>query len=458
MEVELVVTGGTVVTSAGRERIGVAIDQGEIVALARDEMLPSARENIDATGLHVIPGLIDTHVHVRDPGKLEREDFLTATSAAAAGGITTILEMPIASPPVNTADSLIKRVEAVQSKAIVDFAFYGGAAGNNLDQIEPMAEAGAVGFKTFRTLPPKSRESEFIGLSCPDPGDYLKVLERVAATGLIAAVHAEDDGIASRIAAGLRAKQISGPMGHARSRPEVVEQASIAQSLALARAANARIQFVHCSTPYSLDLIFQAHADGVKATAETCPQYLLLNEADLEHHGPFAKTNPPLRSSESVEALWQRIAQGYVDVIGTDHSPFLVEEKEPYWDDLAEAAPGSPGLEALLPVMLTAVSEGRLTLEELIALTSENASNIFGLGGRKGAIRVGYDADLVLIDLDREGAIDTSTWHSKSKGTARVWDGWPTHGAAVVTMVRGRTVARDNRITAEPGWGVFVKP
>ena len=458
MEVEIVVTGGTVVTSAGRERIGVAIDQGKIVALARDEMLPSARDRIDATGQYVIPGLIDTHVHVRDPGKLEREDFLTATSAAAAGGITTILEMPIASPPVNSADSLIKRVEAVQSKAIVDFAFYGGAAGNNLDQIEPMAEAGAVGFKTFRTLPPKSRESEFIGLSCPDPGDYLKVLERVAATGLIAAVHAEDDGIAGRIAAGLGAKQISGPLAHARSRPEVVEHASIAQSLALARAAKARIQFVHCSTPYSVDLIRQARADGVKATAETCPQYLLLDETDLEHHGPFAKTNPPLRSSEAVEALWKRIAQGHVDVIGTDHSPFLVEEKEPYWDDLSGAAPGSPGLEALLPVMLTAVNEGRLTLEELITLTSENASKIFGLAGRKGAIRVGYDADLVLIDLDREGAIDTSTWHSKSKGTARVWDGWPTRGAVVVTMVRGRTVARENRITSGPGWGAFVKP
>lgn len=458
MEVDLVITGGTVVTTSGRDHLGIAIDGGQIVALARDEALPAAREYIDATGLHVLPGIIDPHVHVRDPGKIEREDFRTATAAAAAGGITTIFEMPIAMPPVNSAQNLRDRIEVVQPKALVDFAFYGGAAGDNLDHIEAMAEAGVIAFKTFRTAPPAGREKEFIGLSCPDPGDFLRALERVAATGRVAAVHAEEEQILRRIAKDMQAAGDSGPLSHARSRPSVVEEASVAQSLALARAAGARIHFVHCSSPYSLDLIRHARAEGLQATAETCPPYLFLTEADLERHGPFAKTNPPLRPADVVEVMWERVTRGDVDVIGTDHSPFLIEEKEPYWQDMWQAAPGGPGLEVLVPLLLTAVNQGRITLERMLALTSEHPARIFGLYPRKGTIRVGSDGDLVLADLKREGKIDTRTWHSKSKGTARVWEGLPTRGAVVATLVRGKVVARENQIIAEPGWGQFVAP
>ena len=458
MEVETVITGGVVATASGQNRVGLALDRGKVVAIARDEALPAAREQLDATGLIVIPGLIDTHVHVRDPGKIEREDFQTATAAAAAQGITTIMEMPIASPPVNSAQSLVDRIEAVRDKALVDYAFYGGAAIENLDQIDEMAEAGAIGFKTFRTSPPAGREKEFIGLSCPDPGGYLRVLERIADTNLVSAVHAEEELVVRRIATDLKATHDGGPLSHARSRPEVVEWASVAQSLVLARAAGARIQIVHCSSPYSVELIRRARAEGIRATAETCPQYLFLTEADLEKHGPFAKTNPPLRPAEIVDELWERVASGDVDAIGTDHSPFLVEEKEPYWKDMSKAAPGIPGLEAFLPLMLTAVNNGRVSLERMVALTSENAARIFGLYPRKGTIQVGSDADLVLVDLQREAKIDSSTWHTKSRGTARVWDGRIVRGAVVMTLSRGKVVVRDNRVVAEPGWGQFVRP
>lgn len=458
MQVDLIITGGIVTTARGRNRVGIAIDSGKVVAVGRDETLPTARDQIDATGLHVLPGIIDPHVHVRDPGKIEREDFQTATAAAAAGGITTIFEMPIAMPPVNSAKSLRDRIDEVQPKALVDFAFYGGAAGDNLDHIEGLAEAGAIAFKTFRTAPPAGREQEFVGLSCPDPGDFLRALERVAATGRIAAVHAEDEQILQRIAKDLKASGDSGPLSHARSRPSVVEESSVAQGLVLARAAGARIHFVHCSSPYSLDLIKHARADGMQVTAETCPPYLFLDETDLERYGPFAKTNPPLRPAEVVETMWERVVQGDIDVIGTDHSPFLLEEKEPYWQDMWQAAPGAPGLEALVPLMLTAVNQGRISLERMLALNSENPARIFGLYPRKGDIWVGSDADVVLVDLHREGTIDTSTWHSKSRGTARVWDGRPIQGAVVATLVRGTVVTRDNEVVARPGWGQFVAP
>jgi allantoinase len=156
--------------------------------------------------------------------------------------------------------------------------------------------------------------------------------------------------------------------------------------------------------------------------------------------------------------MWKHVARGHVDVIGTDHSPFLLEEKEPYWQDMANAMPGFPGLEALLPLMLTAVNEARISLEQMITLTSENPARVFDLYPRKGTIRVDSDADLVLVDLQRVTRINTSTWHSKAHQTARVWEGYPVQGAAVVTLVRGKVVARENQITVTPGWGQFVAP
>ena len=456
MEVALVIAGGTVVTPTRVERLGVAIDEGRIVAIGREEDLPAGAERIDATGLHVLPGLIDTHTHARDPSVAEREDFGSATAAAAAGGITTILEMPISTPSVHSAEIFRARAVAVQPWAHVDFGLYGGAAGDNLEQIEGLAEAGAVGYKTFRTLAPAGRESEFIGLCAPDPADYLRALERVAATGLTAAVHAEDAQLLARNQAELQAVGERGPLSHARWRPPVVELSSVAQSIELARAAGARLQLAHCSTAAAVALATRARAE-MSVTVETCPHYLFLTQDDLERHGPFAKINPPLRSSEEVAALWACLRAGEIDVIGSDHSPFLVSEKAPYADDMWSALPGVPGLEALLPLLLTAVADGRLTLEQMVALTSTNAARIFGLRD-KGAIRVGADADVTLVDLARPGVIDTSRWLTRSRGTARVWDGRAVRGAVVATLVRGRIVFRDGTLRGAPGWGRLTSP
>jgi allantoinase len=456
MEVELVVVGGTVVLPDGRQRVGLAIDGGRIVAIEDDEALPASGARIDATGLHVLPGLIDTHTHARDPSVDAREDFATATAAAAAGGITTILEMPISSPSVSSAEVFHRRRDAIEPKAHVDFGLYGGAAGDNLDDIAGLADAGVVGFKTFRTPVPPGREAEFVGLCAPDAADYLAALQRVAATGLVAAVHAEDAQLLARNEARLRAAGDDGPSSHARWRPEIVEVASVAQSIELARSAGARLQIAHCSTPADVHLAMIARAHAT-VTVETCPHYLYLTEADLERHGPYAKINPALRSEITVDSLWSYLADGGIDVVGSDHSPFLVEEKEPFWADMWGAKPGAPGLEALVPLMLTGVADERLTLERMVEVTSSNAAAIFGLRD-KGAIRVGADADLVVVDTEHVGVIDTSTWLTRSKGTGRLWDGRPVRGRVAVTVVRGRIVYRDGVIVGKPGWGRLVRP
>jgi len=236
----------------------------------------------------------------------------------------------------------------------------------------------------------------------------------------------------------------------------VVELASVAQSIELAMAAGARLQLAHCSNPTAVGLAVAARDRG-RVTIETCPHYLFLTEAEIERHGPFAKINPALRSTASVEGMWAAIAAGHVDVIGSDHSPFLMEEKAPFQDDMWGALPGAPGLESLLPLLLTAVADGRLSLEQLVALTSANAARLYGLRD-KGAIRVGADADLAVVDLAYQGTIDTHAWFTRSRATATVWDGMRVRALVRATVVRGRTVFRDGELVGAAGWGRLVTP
>lgn len=440
MTVDLLIRGGTVVGPSGAQPLDIGISGGRIACLAAPGQGPAAATAVDAGGLHVLPGLIDTHVHIREPGSNEREDFSSGTAAAAAGGITTILEMPISIPPVYNAEILRRRVEIAESKALVDFGLYGGAGPDNLDDIALLAEAGAVAFKTFRTAPAAGREHEFRGISCPDDGDMLRVFERVAATGLPAAIHAEHQPLVRLLP----------------ERPEIAEVASVAVNLELARAAGARLQIAHTSAPRALELLHQARAGGQAVTVETCPHYLVLTDADFARHGPYARIQPPLRSAASQEQLWQHLLAGDVDVIGTDHAPYRVDEKEPFWNDVGRAAAGAPGLEAMLPLLLA--ERERLDLPRLVRLLSENAARIFGLYPRKGCLLPGADADLVLCDLRQPGTIQTAEWLSKARVTARLYEGRATGGRVCTTLVRGRVVFADGRIVAPAGWGRFVKP
>ncbi len=457
MTLDLLIRGGTVVGPERAEPQDIGVVAGRIAAVAAPGQLPAAAAELDATDLHVLPGVIDTPVHLRDPGLLDREDFHTGTCAAAAGGITTLLEMPIALPPTCSAELLRARVETVAPKAVVDFALYGGASADNLDEIEAMAEAGAIAFKTFRTAAPTGREDEFRGFTCPDDGAMLAVFERIAATGRVGVLHAESEPLL----AWYRSQVAGGePMAHARSRPELAEAVSVASSIELARATGARVQIAHVSAVRALEILHAARAAGRgDVTVETCPHYLFLTDADLARHGPYAKINPPLRPRASQERLWQHLLAGDVDVIGTDHAPYLVSEKEPYWERIGGAAAGAPGLEAMVPVLLAAVRVGRLSLGQMVRLTSESAARIFGLYPRKGRIGPGADADFTVCDLREAGVIRTADWLTKSRETARIWDGQPAGGAVAATVVRGRVVYERGRgILAEPGHGRFVRP
>lgn len=458
MIADLVIRGGTLVMADGARRGGIAITGGSIAVVDRDDALPQARATIDATGRHVLPGVIDTHVHLREPGRLEREDWITGTQAAAAGGITTILEMPIAIPPVHTAAILRERAAIVGPRSIVNFGLYAGASPDNLDEIEALAAAGAIAFKTFRTDPVPGRETEFIGICCPDAGDMLRVMERTARTGLPHVVHCEEQQIINRTAAAVRAAGRRDGRAHAAARPPVAETASVAQGIALAAATGARLQIAHVSAAEAVDMVAAAKDRGLAVTAETCPHYLTLTDDALETWGPYAKCNPPLRNQAAVNRLWEAFRVGRIDVIGTDHSPFLATEKGTPDGDIWAAPPGLPGLEEFLPLMLTAVYEKRLTLPQLVRAVCETPARLFGLWPRKGTLGPGADADIAIVDTTAQHVHDHTRLYTKSRDTALVYDGMRFHGVPVMTIVRGRVVMRDGRVTGEPGWGEWVRP
>lgn len=454
---DAIITGGTIVTAAGTQRGTIAIRDGVVSGILDERERPPARDAIDAAGLHVFPGLVDTHVHLRDPGHTEREDFTTGTRAAAAGGITTILEMPISTPTVNSVEVFRARRAIVEPKAVVDFALYGAAGHDNLDEIEGMVAEGAVAFKTFLHAPMPGREHEFVGLFCIDEGRLRDLMFVVARTGVPHTFHCENNAMLHALEHKLIASGRTDPMAHAEMRPPVVEDVSVATMLAIAAETGGHVQVVHMSSPRAAQLVKEAKARGVRVTGETCPHYLFLSQDELRAFGPYAKCNPVLRSNADRDAFWAYVRDGTIDVIGSDHAPYVVEEKERGRDDIFKAPSGFPGLEVQFPLMLTAYHDGRLKLEDIARLTATRAAELFHLP-QKGKIASGADADFALVDLDEPWTFDLAESFSKARDIMKVYQGRALRGKITTTIVRGTRVFDRGRILVEPGFGRFIRP
>lgn len=456
---DLVVTNARVYAPYGSFHGGVAISDGVITAVAGEDSLPPGRQTIDAGGKALLPGLIDAHVHVRAPGREDREDFYTGTCAAAAGGFTTILEMPVSTPGVSTAEIMLRRAQIAARDAVVDFGLYGGGGASNTEHIAEMAEAGAVGFKTFLHGPPRGREADYDGVHVLDDGALLEVFRAVARTGLLACVHAENDALVRQGVARLRAEGRTDPYAHGASRPPIAELEAASRVILLAREAGCRVSICHVSLPETALMARRARFGGQEVRVETCPHYLLLTEQVMGDLGPFAKINPPLRSEEDRQGLWRCLDEGWVDYISSDHAPFTVADKEGPGDDIFEVPAGAPGLETLVPVLADEIvrsHDGGLSL--LVRMCALNPATLFGLYPRKGVLQPGADGDLVLIDTETPRVVRRDAMHSKSRGSARLYDGWEVTGWPVLTVVRGQVVMRDGQIVGRRGHGVMVRP
>lgn len=455
---DLLITGRRVHTSAGFRPLAVGIRGGRIETLCPPKAAPEAEQTYDAGDHPVLPGLIDPHTHMRDPGLSELEDWENGTRAAAAGGITCVFDQPNSIPPVSSAEGLEAKRESAERQAVVDFGLFGGAGEGSLERMAELAEAGAIAFKTF-LWPYQDRAEEFEGLWTVDDAALYQVFERAAELGLPACVHAESHALVRLFSERMRTEGRTAPIDHQAGRPVVAEVEAVWRCMLLAGHAGAHLHLLHVSSGSGASTVATWRAQGRgEVTLETCPTYLTLTEERLAEVGPYAKINPPLRSAEEQALLWRRIRDGTVDTLGSDHGPHLFRAKEPGWQDIYAAPAGAPGVETSLPIMLTHVHHGRLSLERLVELMSARVACVFGLLPRKGLIGVGADADFTVVDLERRGTIDPERLQVKDARVARIFEGFETVGAPILTVVRGHVVMRDGQVIGEPGWGRMVRP
>ena len=455
---DLLVRGGKVVLENRVEPLDVGVRNGRIAALLAPGSSARAARVVAAEGLHVLPGAVDIHFHVRAPAYPERGTVESETRAAAAGGVTTVFEMPISRPCCGTPEVFRARREHFAERAHVNFGLYGAPGRLRRDEVLGMADEGAIGFKIFMTRAPKGRDDEFDGLCLPATAGQYEALKLVKETGLVVVVHAEDDSLLTHLTAQLLAAGRNDPPAHLESRPPFVEATAIATLLTMNQAVGARVHIAHVSSRHALDTLraFQRRGDDV--TGETCPQYLRFDQGALAKHGAYAKINPPLRTQGDIEALWEGVRDGSLIAITTDHSPFTVAEKEKARTDLWAAPPGAPGVEELVVGTLDAVAAERLTLVQAARLIATNGARRFGLYPRKGVVQEGADADLTLVDLDATTTIDRHRLHTASRDTDRLYDGMTFRARVAGTILAGEIVFDGEEVLNRPGDGRFVRP
>jgi len=448
MTVDLVLKGGLVVFEQDEVQVDLAIDRGKIITIGDPSGMPPARQLLDLSGLIILPGLVDPHCHFREPNPLAEEDFGTGTRAAAAGGVTTILEQPVDTPPTTTPERFAEKLTLVQPKSYVDFGLWGGVVPDNLDCIQPLAKVGACAFKAFIC----SSDPVYPMI---DDGRLLEAMRRIAQVGGILAIHCENQAIIEFYQARLAAAEVVTPLDHARSRPLIAEVEAIQRMILLARETGVRLHILHVSSAAGVEVVTAARRQGQAVTLESCPHYLVLTEEALNEAGPYAKCNPPLRNEANVSALWQLLRAGQIDCIVSDHSPYTSEDKAKGLADIRLAPPGINGLEVGLPLMLSeGVNKGRLTLVELARYMSTNPAKLFGLYPRKGRLGIGADADLVIVDPVQTWTVEAAGLQTKNKWSP--FDGWQLQGKVIRTILRGQTVYHEGEFSAGPGYGLYL--
>lgn len=431
---DLILTGGTVVNHDGEGFRDVGINGGRIAAIG-DLRQASAGETIDCHGLHILPGVVDSQVHFREPGLEHKEDLETGSRAAVLGGVTAVFEMPNTNPLTTSETTLVDKVRRATGRMHCDFAFWVGGTRDNAKDVGDLERLpGAAGIKVFMG-------SSTGDLLVEDDEGVASILRN---TRRRAAFHSEDE---FRLRERLGERIAGDPSSHPVWRDEIAALRCTERLVRIARQVRARIHVLHISTAEEIGFIEQ-HKDV--ATCEATPHHLTLSADDYAQLGTLIQMNPPVRATRHREGIWQGIAQGVVDVLGSDHAPHTLAEKaKPY-----PASPsGMTGVQTLVPIMLDHLNAGRLTLQRFVDLTSHGPQRIFGIA-RKGRIAAGYDADLTIVDLKRRETIANAQQGSKAGWTP--YDGRQVTGWPVGTIVRGRRVMWEGEIVA-PSQGRAVE-
>ncbi|MDO0924979.1 allantoinase AllB [Streptomyces sp. TG1A-8] len=442
-DAELVLRSTRVVTPRGTRAATVAVSAGTITAVLPYDAAVPATARLEDVGDHVLlPGLVDTHVHVNDPGRTEWEGFWTATRAAAAGGITTLIDMPLNSlPPTTTVGNLRTKREAAAGRVHVDVGFWGGALPDNTEHLRPLHDAGVFGFKAF--LSPSGVE-EFPHL---DRAQLARTLSGTTGFGGLLIVHAEDPHYLAA------APQRGGPRyaDFLASRPRSAEDTAVAALVAEAGRLGARVHILHLSSSDALPLIAAARAEGVRVTVETCPHYLTLTAEEVPDGASEFKCCPPIREAANQDLLWRALADGTIDCVVTDHSPSTADLKT---GDFATAWGGISGLQLSLSAVWTEARRRGHGLEDVVRWMSARTAALAGLG-RKGAIEAGRDADFAVLAPDETFTVDPAGLQHRNRVTA--YAGRTLYGVVKSTWLRGERIAGDGGFT-EPKGTLLTRP
>ncbi|BFT69090.1 allantoinase [Paenibacillus sp. P36] len=449
---DLVIRKGTVVLMDAVRQVDIGILGGKIAALSENLMCSEQTPVYEAEHLHILPGMIDAHVHFNEPGLGHWEGFATGSSALAAGGCTTFIDMPLNGvPPTVRLSALEQKLAAAQGHSVIDYALWGGLVPGNIGNLQELAEAGVIGFKAFMSCPGGEGEDIFAEV---DDKTLYRGMQEIARLGLVLALHAESEEIISKRAAKAQAEGRRGALDYVATRPIAAELEAVNRALCYAEQTGCRLHFVHISSAEGVQAITEAKAKGLDVTVETCPHYLALTSADLAQLGPVAKCAPPLRTAEDQDRLWAELMAGRLDILASDHSPCPTSMKQ---GDFFEAWGGISGAQSSMELML---DEGHLrrnvSLPELSRMLSLEPAKRFGLYPRKGVIAVGADADFALVDLSRGYTLQANDLLYRHKHSPYVGRAFGCRVQA--TFCRGSKVYELGEGVTEAADGAWLRP
>jgi dihydroorotase (multifunctional complex type) len=440
---DIEIVNARMVTEQGQIDGCITIKNGKIEAISSFP-LGNSKKTIDAKGFVVLPGFIDQHVHFMDPGETEREDFIHGTTAAAKAGVTTVIEHTHSHPIRSVADFHRKK-EYVEKRALVDFGFAAHIWPGEYEELERLWQEGISYFKMFTCTTH--------GVPGQDNASLYGAFTRLTSFGGKVLIHCEDEAVTAENEKILKANNRQDGYVIQDWRSKNAEAVSVAEVCFIAKETGAHVTIAHLSHPNIVRIVQQAKAGGANVLAEICPQYLYLEEKTLAERGSFGKFTPPARSAQESQEMMELVNIGELDILASDHAPATKQHKST--GTIWTSPFGLPGIDTTSAVMLTAVNKNQISLERFVQMYSENPAKVLGLYPKKGSIRVGADADLVLVDMKKQWIIEEASIQSKAKWSP--FTGFECIGKPVMTLLRGQVIMADGKLLGKPGDGQYVK-
>lgn len=453
MKSDIMIKNGTVVTHYGEFNADLTIRNEKITGLFSPGEKENSKEIIDATGMLIFPGIIDSHVHFNEPGRESWEGFKTGSFSAAAGGITVVIDMPLNSSPCTlNKKELERKIEIGRKNSIIDFGLWGGAIPDNILNLADLNNGGIAGFKSFLCY---SGIDEFKKIN---DAEFIEILNQINKFKKVYGLHSENDDIVNYLSKKYQRENRVDRRAYLDSRPPITEKEAISRIIFYIKQLkpSCAIHFLHISLSDTIEIINQAKNLGCDVTVETCPHYLSLTDEDFEILGPVAKCSPPLRSKENVNRLWEYVKNGSVDVISSDHSPCTFKEKEKGEENIWKAWGGISGIQTMLPIMFSeGVIKRKLPLSHLIKMMSYNPSKLFGFYPKKGILKPGSDADIVLFNPNEKWVLKKGNLFYKNKYSPFI--GKVITGKVEKTLLRGRVIYEKGEIKVHKGIGKYLR-